>query len=55
LTEGTPNKPTEGGGRVGANDVWVRSDEFAKKLGIPAEESFFCGVGGLKDITGMAG
>lgn len=55
MTEGAPNKLTEGGGRVGANDVWVMSDEFAKKFGIPAEESFFCGVGGLKDITGIAG
>ena len=54
MTEGA-NNLTEGGGGVEANDVRVRSEEFAKKFGIPAEESFFCGVGGLKDITGTAG
>jgi hypothetical protein len=54
LAEGAQKVLAEGGGRVGPNDVRVRSEEFAKKFGIPAEESFFCGVGGLKDITGTA-
>lgn len=54
MTGGAPNKLTEGGGRVGVSDVRVRSEEFAKKFGISAEESYFCGVGGLKDITGTA-
>jgi hypothetical protein len=33
----------------------VRSEEFAKKFGIPEGDSIFCGVGGLKDMTGIAG
>lgn len=33
----------------------MRSEEFAKKLGIPVEESFFCGVGRLRDSAGTAG
>ena len=32
----------------------VRSEEFAKKFGIPGEDSLFCGVGGLRDMTGTA-
>lgn len=38
-----------------ANDVRARSEELAKKFGIPGEESLFCGVGGLRDITGTVG
>lgn len=33
----------------------MRNEEFAKKFGIPEEESFFCGVGGLKEMSGTAG
>ena len=32
----------------------MRSEEFAKKFGIPEEDSLFCGVGGLRDIVGIA-
>ena len=54
MIDGAVNKLPDGKGWVGANDVRVRSEEFTKKLGIPVEESFFCGVGGLRDITGTA-
>ena len=49
------NKLLEGGGGVGGNVVLVRNEELAKKFGIPAEGSFFCGVGGLSDIIGTGG
>ena len=52
---GTLKKLPVGGGGVEGNGVRVRSEEFAKKFGIPAEESFFCGVGGLRDMIGTAG
>jgi len=55
LTGGGPNKLRDGGGRGGGNDGRLRSEELAKKFGIPVEESFFCGVGGLRDMTGTAG
>jgi len=54
LMEGEPNKLRDGGGRGGGNDGRARSEEFAKKFGIPVEESFFCGVGGLRDMAGAA-
>jgi hypothetical protein len=54
LIGGAPNKLPEGRGSVGGIEVRVRSEEFAKKLGIPEDDSFFCGVGGLRDMTGTA-
>ena len=55
MTGGAPNKLPDGRGRVGGNGARVRNEEFTKKFGIPVEESFFCGVGGLRDMTGTAG
>lgn len=54
LIEDAPNRFPDGRAVVEGNDVRVRSEEFAKKLGIPEEESLFCGVGGLKEMTGTA-
>ena len=54
MTGDGPNKLRDGGGTGGGNGGRVRSEEFAKKFGIPAEKSFLCGVGGLKDMTGIA-
>jgi hypothetical protein len=49
------NKSPDGRGSVGGSAVRVRSEEFAKKFGIPGEEPIFCGVGGLSDMTGKTG
>lgn len=45
----------DGDGRAEGNVVLERNGEFAKKSGIPDEDSLFCGVGGLRDMTGTAG
>lgn len=50
LAGDAPNKLPDGGCRSG---VRVRSREFAKKFGIPGEDSLLCGVGGLRDMTGI--
>lgn len=55
MTGGAPNSLPDGKGRGGGNDGRLRSEEFAKKFGIPEEGSFFCGVGGLRDIAGTTG
>lgn len=55
MIEGVLNKLPGGGGGDGANVVLERNEEPAKKFGIPAEGSFFCGVGGLRDIIGTGG
>lgn len=52
LTGRVPNRLPDGRGWGRWNDGRVRREEFAKKFGIPVEESFFRGVGGLRDIAG---
>lgn len=54
MAEDAPNKLPDCSG-AGGNDVRVRSEEFAKKFGISEEDPFFCGVGGLRDMTGITG
>lgn len=55
LASDAPNKLPDGGCSAGGKDVRVMSEEAAKKFGIPEEDSLFCGVGGLRDMTGTTG